>query len=99
MGVAQPIATATIHDQVAATNVCQFNWYTALGLLTSAKFTQEFIRVDACLKTDTRYILFDSGSNFDVNCDFDFDSHSDCDYDADSDSDSDVVVAFAKLGP
>jgi len=27
-----------------------------LGESNSAKFTQEFIRVDACLKTDTRYI-------------------------------------------
>lgn len=63
--------------------------------MTSAKFTQEFIRVDACLKTDTRYILFDSGSesNFNSDCNFDFD------FDSDFDSNSDVVVAFAKLGP
>lgn len=73
--------------------------------MTSAKFTQEFIRVDACLKTDTRYILFDSVSSSDSDsdsdsvsgCDSDFDS--DCDSESESFADSDDVVACAKLGP
>lgn len=67
--------------------------------MTSAKFTQEFIRVDACLKTDTRYILFDSV----LDSDSDSDSVSGCDSDSESESeslaDSDDVVACAKLGP